>query len=84
MQCVFCCARQLFKRLYQQVKALFCMQDEVPEEVKVALQQRRGMNDLLDFLFSTDFHRDEAFMQLFERRIQELDAACQPTAILHY
>jgi hypothetical protein len=71
--CIFCRLRQSLHQLLQWVFLRFQKQEEVPKEVKAALQECQNMEQLLDLLFATDFHRDEAFLALFEKRIQEID-----------
>ena len=63
----------ILMHLCGKVQSLFQKKEAVPMEVRSALQECKDMHDLLDLLFSTDFHSDDAFLSLFERRIQELD-----------
>jgi hypothetical protein len=66
------------------VVSLFSRKETVLQEVRASLQDCQNMHDLLDLLFSTDAPRDEAFLSLFEKRIQELDDSHSSNAILHF
>ena len=66
---------QTLLHLYQKAQSLFQRKETVSVEAREALQECKNMEQLLDFLFSTDFYRDEAFQTLFQQRIEELDAA---------
>jgi|GEM_PF-4417745 len=68
-------AGPILLHLTRKVQTLFQRKEPVAMEVREALQACQNMQELLDFLFSTDFYRDEAFQALFQQRIQELDAA---------
>lgn len=59
--------------LLRRVQSLFTPRAEVPEEVKTVLQECKTVEELLDFFFTTDFYVDEAFISLFEKRMQELE-----------
>ena len=65
----------MLMHLYQKAQSLFQRKAAVPVEARDALQECKNMEQLLDFLFSTDFYQDEAFQALFQQRIEELDAA---------
>jgi hypothetical protein len=67
--------RQSLRHMCQQVQTRFQKKDDVLHEARAALQECKDMYQLLDLLFSTDFHRDEAFLELFQQRIQEIDDA---------
>jgi len=71
--------------LVSKVKALFLpkQQGALPEAV-AALQQCQNIEQLLDLLFATDFHNDEAFLRLFERRIDELDRCYSQAPIIPF
>ena len=76
-----CC---FLRRLRSAVQRHLCKRDNVPEELKAALQACQNMHELLDFLFSTDFRRDEDVLSLFEQRIRQLDAEYERKTILHF
>lgn len=74
MQNLIHLTRESLLHLAAKAVSLFKGNDPVSQEIKAALQQCSNMEELLDLLFSTDFPHDEAFLSLFEQRIQELDA----------
>jgi hypothetical protein len=59
--------------LLRRVQALLTRKEDVPVELKAALQQCQNVEELLDFFFTTDFYVDEQFIALFEKRLQELE-----------
>ncbi len=59
--------------LLRRVQSLLTKKADVPEELTQALQQCQTVEALLDFFFTTDFYVDEAFIALFEKRLQELE-----------
>jgi hypothetical protein len=74
MQNVISLTRQTLLHLVHKVHSLFRKKEgSVPQEVREALLQCQNMEQLLDLLFSTDFNKDEAFLKLFEKRIDEID-----------
>lgn len=73
MQSLTSLTRESLLHLAKKAGSLFKGRDAVSQEVKVALQQCQNMHELLDLLFS-DIPRGEAFLSLFEQRIQEIDA----------
>jgi hypothetical protein len=83
MPCVFFRAGGVIRHLWEKLHSLFHRKDDVPEEIKAALRDCHNMHQLLDFLFSTDFHKDERVLTLFERRIKEIDASCSSTSFLN-
>jgi hypothetical protein len=75
MQQLISLTKAALLHLLHKARALFTpKEDPVPQEVRDALQQCQNMEDLLNLLFASDFHKDEAFLRLFEKRIEELDA----------
>ena len=74
MQNLIHLTRESLLHLAAKATCLFGVADSVSQETKAALQQCQNMQELMDLLFSTDFPHDEAFLSLFEQRIQELDA----------
>jgi hypothetical protein len=64
---------QTFQHLLQKVLSCGGKKDDVPPEVKEAIQQCQTMEDLLDLLFATDFNKDEQVIALFERRMEEIE-----------
>jgi hypothetical protein len=56
---------------------------QVPPELKTAIAECISMDQLLELLFSTDFHSSEAIVHAFEHRIDQLHPIHEPTFIAH-
>ena len=62
-----------FSYLLRRVQSLLPQKAQAPEEVIIALGQCQTVEQLLDFYFTTDLHVNEAFISLFEKRMQDLE-----------
>ena len=65
--------KHTLQHLFAKVLSLGKNRQDIPTEIKQAILECQTLEELLDLLFATDFHKDEAVIKLFERRMWELD-----------
>jgi ribosomal protein S2 len=65
--------RKGMQHLTQKVLSFNRPNGRVPEELQDAINGCKTMDQLLHLLFTTDFVKDEAIIDAFDRRIDELE-----------
>jgi hypothetical protein len=48
---------------------------QVPAELQQAINECSTLEQLMEFLFTTDFVKDEAILDAFDKRMEELEAS---------
>ena len=64
---------QQFTYLLRRVQPDGSKQQVAPEELTAALGKCQSTEELLQFFFTTRYHMCEGFLQLFEKRLRELE-----------
>jgi len=68
--------KPLLKESYlAKARRIIAPKGQVPPELQQAINDCTSMEQLLTLLFTTDFIKDEAIVNAFDRRIDELEAA---------
>ena len=66
--------KPLHESYLARARRIFAPKGQVPPELLQAINDCTSMEQLLTLLFTTDFIKDEAIIQAFDRRIDELEA----------